>query len=71
MIDENEDTPAMDELDEAGAARRDVLKRLGIYSAVTAPVLLGALKAEPAVAQTGPGIPGGGGIGPGGGFTVF
>jgi hypothetical protein len=51
-------------------ARREVLKRIGIYTAVSAPILMGALKAEKAVAATGPGIPGGGGTG-GGGSTVI
>jgi hypothetical protein len=44
-----------------GDARREVLKRLGVYGAVSAPILMGVLKAEKAVAQTGGGIPGGGG----------
>ncbi len=37
-------------------ARREVLRRIGVFGAATAPMLLGVLKAEKAVAQTG--IPG-------------
>ncbi len=46
--------------DQAAEARREVLRRIGVFGAATAPLLLGALKAEQAVAQTGSGIPGGG-----------
>jgi hypothetical protein len=38
--------------DQKVAARRAVLRRLGVYTAVTAPVLLGLLKPEKAIAQT-------------------
>lgn len=58
-----QDAP-LGELNAAGN-RREVLRRLGLYSAVTAPVLLGLLNAEKAVAQT---IPGDCGIGGGGCF---
>jgi hypothetical protein len=37
--------------------RREVLAKLGLYGAVSAPILVGVLKAEKAVAQT-VGIPG-------------
>lgn len=60
----------MTEEERALDARREVLKRLGIYTAVSAPILMGVLKAEKAVAATGGGIPGGGGTG-GGGSTVI
>jgi hypothetical protein len=41
----------------AAEDRRAVLAKLGLYGAVSAPILLGVLKAEKAVAQT-VGIPG-------------
>jgi hypothetical protein len=37
-----------------GRDRREVLAKLGLYGAVSAPILLGVLKADKAVAQTGP-----------------
>lgn len=71
--DKSTELESMTEEERALHARREVLKRMGIYTAVSAPILLGALKADRAVAATGGGIPGGGGTGSGGsgGFGVI
>lgn len=60
----SKDERAAPDVDEA---RREVLKKLGVYSAYVPPALVVMLTADKAVAQTGGGIPGGGVAG----FTVF
>ena len=48
----NDETQGRDSHDAKAIARREALRKIGMYSAVTAPVLLGVLSAERAVAQT-------------------
>ena len=56
-MDQDRETPETEDAEVRQQARREVLAKLGIYGAVSAPLMMSVLKADNAVAQS-VGIPG-------------